>query len=101
AGAASARRQPAATTGESASASRAGAESRAQRRSADTRLTVPRWASGSRRERVAIYLDICRLCRVGQDRRPSRQTAGVLEALAARPSEWRYGYELGLEVGLR
>ena len=25
----------------------------------------------------------------------------MLEALAARPSEWRYGYELGLEVGLR
>ena len=34
-------------------------------------------------------------------RRPSRQTADVLEALAADPSAWRYGYELGLEVGLR
>jgi PadR family transcriptional regulator PadR len=38
---------------------------------------------------------------VVRDRRPSRQTAAVLEALAANPSAWRYGYELGLEVGLR
>jgi PadR family transcriptional regulator PadR len=36
-----------------------------------------------------------------RDRRPSRQTAEVLEALAADPSAWRYGYELGLQVGLR
>ena len=36
-----------------------------------------------------------------RDRRPSRQTADVLGALAADPSAWRYGYELGLEVGLR
>jgi PadR family transcriptional regulator PadR len=36
-----------------------------------------------------------------RDRRPSRQTAGVLGALAADPLAWRYGYELGLEVGLR
>src|SRR3954449_11101976 len=34
-------------------------------------------------------------------RRPSQQTAGVLAALAADPSAWRYGYELGLQVGLR
>ena len=36
-----------------------------------------------------------------RDRRPSRQTSDVLGALAADPSAWRYGYELGLEVGLR
>jgi PadR family transcriptional regulator PadR len=34
-------------------------------------------------------------------RRPSPQTVKVLEALAVDPSAWRYGYELGLEVGLR
>ncbi|HSS58220.1 MAG TPA: PadR family transcriptional regulator [Solirubrobacteraceae bacterium] len=34
-------------------------------------------------------------------RRPSGQTVDVLLALAADPSKWRYGYELGLEVGLR
>jgi PadR family transcriptional regulator, regulatory protein PadR len=34
-------------------------------------------------------------------RRPSSQTLSVLRALAARPSEWRYGYELGAELGLR
>jgi PadR family transcriptional regulator PadR len=34
-------------------------------------------------------------------RHPSPQTVKVLEALAADPSEWRYGYELGLEIGLR
>jgi PadR family transcriptional regulator len=35
-----------------------------------------------------------------RDRRPSRQTADVLGALAADPAVWRYGYELGREVGL-
>ena len=48
-----------------------------------------------------VFLDIGRLRRVARDRRPSRQTADVLGALAADPSAWRYGYELGLEVGLR
>jgi DNA-binding PadR family transcriptional regulator len=32
---------------------------------------------------------------------PSRQTAKVLAALAADPAGWRYGYELGREVGLK
>ena len=36
-----------------------------------------------------------------RNRRPSRQTAEVLAALAADPSAWRHGYELGREVGLR
>jgi PadR family transcriptional regulator PadR len=34
-------------------------------------------------------------------RRPSNQTVKVLRALAADPGTWRYGYELGAEVGLR
>ncbi len=34
-------------------------------------------------------------------RRPSPQTVAVLTALAADPSAWRYGYELGQEVGLK
>jgi PadR family transcriptional regulator PadR len=34
-------------------------------------------------------------------RRPSPQTIAVLAGLAAQPSSWRYGYELGLEVGLK
>ena len=38
---------------------------------------------------------------MGRYRRPSRQTTEVLRALAADPLAWRYGYELGLEVGLR
>jgi PadR family transcriptional regulator PadR len=33
-------------------------------------------------------------------RRPSRQTASVLIALSREPLAWRYGYELGKEVGL-
>ncbi len=36
-----------------------------------------------------------------RDRRPSAQTIEVLAALAAEPLEWRYGYELGLEVGVK
>lgn len=34
-------------------------------------------------------------------RRPSRQTVAVLAALAADPTAWRYGYELGQDVGLK
>jgi PadR family transcriptional regulator PadR len=34
-------------------------------------------------------------------RRPSDQTLGIVHALAADPSGWRYGYELGREVGLK
>lgn len=34
-------------------------------------------------------------------RRPSPQTVTVLAALAAAPDSWRYGYELGQEVGLK
>src|SRR3954469_3578120 len=33
-------------------------------------------------------------------RRASPQTIAVLPALANRPQEWRYGYELGKDVGL-
>ena len=36
-----------------------------------------------------------------RSRRPSPQTSKVLDALAADPLAWRYGYELGLEVGLQ
>ena len=34
-------------------------------------------------------------------RAPSAQTVRVLLALAADPSRWRYGYELGQQVGLK
>lgn len=36
-----------------------------------------------------------------RSRRPSSQTVRVLAALMADPLGWRYGYELGVEVGLR
>jgi PadR family transcriptional regulator PadR len=51
--------------------------------------------------RVLEFLDIGRLTCVVRDRRPSRQTRDVLGALVADPSAWRYGYELGREVGLQ
>jgi PadR family transcriptional regulator PadR len=38
---------------------------------------------------------------VTRARQPSPQTAAVLRALAADPAQWRYGYELGQEVGLK
>src|SRR6476469_5216194 len=38
---------------------------------------------------------------MGRARRPSPQTVKVLDALAAGEAVWRYGYELGLEVGLQ
>ncbi len=34
-------------------------------------------------------------------RRPSPATVDLLRALAADPLAWRYGYELGSQVGLR
>lgn len=36
-----------------------------------------------------------------RSRRPSRQTAEVLKALSGEPGSWRYGYELGRQVGLK
>ncbi|GAA0954776.1 PadR family transcriptional regulator [Virgisporangium aurantiacum] len=36
-----------------------------------------------------------------RSRRPSAQTLLVVRALAVQPDTWRYGYELGLEIGLR
>jgi PadR family transcriptional regulator PadR len=38
---------------------------------------------------------------LSRSRRPSPQAMKVLEALVADSSAWRYGYELGQEVGLR
>jgi PadR family transcriptional regulator, regulatory protein PadR len=34
-------------------------------------------------------------------RRPSPQTVAVLRALTTEPAAWRYGYELGRQVGLK
>jgi PadR family transcriptional regulator PadR len=34
-------------------------------------------------------------------RKPSSQAIKVLESLLSRPSEWRYGYDLTKELGLR
>lgn len=34
-------------------------------------------------------------------RRPSPQTQAIVQALAAAPGTWRYGYELGQQVGLK
>src|SRR5215469_6139054 len=36
-----------------------------------------------------------------RNRTPSPQTMKVLDALAADPARWRYGYELGMETGLK
>ncbi len=36
-----------------------------------------------------------------RQRRPSRQTIAVLEALLSRPADWRYGYDLTKQIGLQ
>ena len=36
-----------------------------------------------------------------RNRRPSPQAVAVLQALAASAETWRYGYELGVQVGLK
>src|SRR5690349_15346506 len=36
-----------------------------------------------------------------RSRPPSRQTISVLHALAAEPTRWRYGYDLGTQLGLK
>jgi PadR family transcriptional regulator, regulatory protein PadR len=36
-----------------------------------------------------------------RNRPPSAQAISVLRALAADPPSWRYGYDLGTEVGLK
>lgn len=34
-------------------------------------------------------------------RKPSPQAIALLDALLSRPLEWRYGYDLGKQVGLK
>jgi PadR family transcriptional regulator PadR len=41
------------------------------------------------------------MARSRKARKPSPQTVAVLHALLARPDEWRYGYELGQQVGIK
>jgi DNA-binding PadR family transcriptional regulator len=38
---------------------------------------------------------------VQRSRAPSAQTISVLQALAAEPTRWRYGYDLGAQLGLK
>ena len=38
---------------------------------------------------------------MNNSRRPSKQTAAVLTALAEDPTAWRYGYDLCQQVGLK
>jgi PadR family transcriptional regulator PadR len=48
---------------------------------------------------VDLYID--RVIGVAKARRPSTQTVAVLAAFAAEPTVWRYGYELGQQIGLK
>lgn len=36
-----------------------------------------------------------------RSRRPSDQTLAVLKALWSQPADWRYGYDLSKEIGLK
>src|SRR4051794_37902433 len=38
---------------------------------------------------------------MSRSRAPSPQTIRVLQALADEPTRWRYGYDLGLQLGLK
>jgi PadR family transcriptional regulator, regulatory protein PadR len=38
---------------------------------------------------------------VARERRPSPQTAAVLQALAEEPERWRYGYDLCTQLGVQ
>jgi DNA-binding PadR family transcriptional regulator len=38
---------------------------------------------------------------VQRSRTPSAQTISVLQALADEPMRWRYGYDLGAQLGLK
>ena len=42
-----------------------------------------------------------RVIAMSRSRKPSAQTAAVMLALAQRPSDWRYGYELCQQLGLK
>ncbi|GIE92456.1 PadR family transcriptional regulator [Actinoplanes regularis] len=49
--------------------------------------------------KLIVYL--YRVPRMVRVRRPSAQTVLVLDALSDDPATWRYGYELGQQVGLK
>jgi PadR family transcriptional regulator, regulatory protein PadR len=50
---------------------------------------------------LAPYRYMSRVNAVQRNRQPSPQMIRVLRALAADPARWRYGYDLGNEVGLK
>jgi PadR family transcriptional regulator PadR len=58
-------------------------------------------SSGLSRWPHPVFLYMSRVKVMIRIRRPSPQTIRVLLALAAQPSEWRYGYELSAEVDLK
>jgi PadR family transcriptional regulator PadR len=45
-------------------------------------------------------LNLCRVSFMATARRPSVQTMMLLDALADRPDQWRYGYELVSQLGV-
>jgi predicted ArsR family transcriptional regulator len=46
-------------------------------------------------------LDICRLTTMARPSHASKQTRAVLDAFMRRPQDWRYGYDLARETGLK
>ena len=50
---------------------------------------------------LATWLYVDRVLRMSRRTAFSAQTLAVLAALAARPSDWRHGYDLARETGLK
>jgi DNA-binding HxlR family transcriptional regulator len=61
----------------------------------------PRSGSRAGGRPLDLYDYIGRVIAVTRSRRPSPQVIRVLQALAADPARWRYGYDLATEVHLK
>ncbi|MGH9397834.1 MAG: PadR family transcriptional regulator [Terriglobia bacterium] len=70
--------------------------------SGNDRRPIPdlRARDGQALRRLTIRLYICRVIAV-KTVRISRETLLVLERFVTRPSDWRYGYELSRNTGLK
>jgi PadR family transcriptional regulator PadR len=55
----------------------------------------------NRSDDARLFLYVYRVPAMVRPRRPSAQTLQVVDALAEERGAWRYGYELGQQVGLK
>src|SRR3954470_12340129 len=68
------------------------------------RISSRVWSLGSLwngKQELTLKLYLCRITRMNRMRAFSPQAIAVVAELAAQPRTWRYGYDLGRQLGLK